>query len=315
MRLFIIGNGFDLGHGLPTGYWNFRTYLENRYPDFLQSFEEHYDIYPMMSDEEKQGLLWNRFESNLANIDEDSIINSCTSLDLGLESGDVGIKDKLYHHFLKEYSYIKKLSMYLKRWVRTIRIHDCPPRTSLIDKNNGDQYITFNYTAVLENVYDIPPTHIIHIHGSLRDYTIDPVLGHGNISRIQAIQEKLSEAEESFDEKMSSICSVIKDYYMQTLKDTNMYIFSLSKIFDKKITEICVIGHSLDGIDIPYFSQIDQITGKKLPWLIYIFKDSEADEKKASLVSAGIDLSRIQTLLSDKFYDLAGDNHNHLTNK
>lgn len=46
MKLFIIGNGFDIGHGLPTHYWDFRTYLENRDPSFLTAFEEHYDIYP-----------------------------------------------------------------------------------------------------------------------------------------------------------------------------------------------------------------------------------------------------------------------------
>lgn len=54
MKLFIIGNGFDIGHGLPTQYWDFRTYLENRDPNFLTAFEEHYDIYPNMSNDEKQ---------------------------------------------------------------------------------------------------------------------------------------------------------------------------------------------------------------------------------------------------------------------
>ena len=28
MKLFIIGNGFDKGHGLNTSYWDFRTYLK-----------------------------------------------------------------------------------------------------------------------------------------------------------------------------------------------------------------------------------------------------------------------------------------------
>ena len=53
MKLFIIGNGFDIGHGLPTRYWDFRNYLEKNYPVFLKSFEEHYYIYSNMSDKEK----------------------------------------------------------------------------------------------------------------------------------------------------------------------------------------------------------------------------------------------------------------------
>ena len=63
MKLFIIGNGFDIGHGLPTQYWDFRTYLENVYPDFLYVFEEHYYIYPRMPDAEKAELLWNELET------------------------------------------------------------------------------------------------------------------------------------------------------------------------------------------------------------------------------------------------------------
>ena len=39
MKLFIIGNGFDKGHGLNTSYWDFRTYLKNMYPEFLYAFE------------------------------------------------------------------------------------------------------------------------------------------------------------------------------------------------------------------------------------------------------------------------------------
>ena len=44
MKLYIIGNGFDRAHHLPTRYWDFRTYLAQHYPDFLSLFEENYDI-------------------------------------------------------------------------------------------------------------------------------------------------------------------------------------------------------------------------------------------------------------------------------
>ena len=45
MTLYILGNGFDLAHKLPTAYWDFRTYLKSAHPEFLEAFEEHYDIY------------------------------------------------------------------------------------------------------------------------------------------------------------------------------------------------------------------------------------------------------------------------------
>ena len=58
---------------------------------FLNAFEMHHNIYPNMS--EKKDLLWSELETNLANIDEDIIIEDATSIEMYLESGDVGIDD------------------------------------------------------------------------------------------------------------------------------------------------------------------------------------------------------------------------------
>lgn len=79
-----------------------------------------------MSDKEKSNLLWNELESNLANIDEDVIIEDGVSIEMNLESGDVGIEDTLYAYFSEEYSYINLLTKYLKQWIRTIKIRDTP---------------------------------------------------------------------------------------------------------------------------------------------------------------------------------------------
>ena len=45
-RMLIVGNGFDLEHGLKTTYWDFREYLEENYLDFLITFEKMYNFYP-----------------------------------------------------------------------------------------------------------------------------------------------------------------------------------------------------------------------------------------------------------------------------
>lgn len=304
MKLYIIGNGFDLAHGLPTSYWDFRKYLKAAHPEFLQKFEEHYDIYPSMTEEEKKEYLWNRFESNLANIDEDSIIDSGTSIDMNLESGDVGIEDTLYIFYTDEYRYIQKLATYLKEWVRSIRIRDCLPRVSQINNNNNDLFLTFNYTATLENVYLIQPNKVIHIHGSLREYTLDPVIGHGSTERIKKIEEKISEAEALFDEKWLSICRVIRDYYKTTLKDINRYSICLQQIKKTCPDEIVVVGHSLDGIDLPYFTLIDNFTGNKTMWTIVVHRETENTKLINNLTKAGINKKRIRAIPSTDFFDL-----------
>ena len=45
--LYIIGNGFDIAHGLDTRYWKFREYLEIENPNFLMEFEALYNIHPL----------------------------------------------------------------------------------------------------------------------------------------------------------------------------------------------------------------------------------------------------------------------------
>lgn len=307
MRIFLIGNGFDIAHGLPTWYWDFRTYLERMYPEFLAQFEEHYQIYPGMSEEEKKSLLWKSFETNLANIDEESIITMGTGIELDLESGDVGIEDTLYLYFTEEYKYINFLAKYLKQWIRTIRIRDCLPRTSAIYNHNQDFFITFNYTSTLENVYRISADNILHIHGSLRNYTLDPVIGHGNFDRIKKIDATIKETEMVFDEKWKSICRVVKNYYTATLKDVSKYGIALSALSGKEFSEIVTVGLSIDGVDLPYFASIDSLTGKCLPWKVYCYREGEGLQKKSNLLSQGITKDRIEIKKSSDFFDLQND--------
>ena len=306
MKLYIIGNGFDLAHNLPTAYWDFRTYLEKVYPDFLVSFEQHYDIYPGSSKKYKKDLLWNDFETNLANINESVIIENALVLDMGLESGPVGIEDTLREHFKREYKYIDKLAIYLKQWVRTIKIRDTDPMVSSMLNSKDDLFITFNYTSVLENIYNIESERILHIHGSLHDQDDDPILGHGNSNRIEDIKGRKNHAQISRNEAEISICSVIHDYYNTTFKNIKNYMHKLTYLWRYPFEEIIVAGHSVSGIDLPYFRAIDDITQRKSKWKVYYFRDSEKDNMYNSLVEQGFVQKRFDLLDAKEFYDLRG---------
>ena len=304
MKLFIIGNGFDRGHNLDTRYWDFRSYLKNMYPDFLKAFEEHYYIYPADDENAQKELLWNELEKNLANIDEDVIIDDAVGIEMDLESGDIGIEDTLYEYFTDEYKYIEQLAQYLKQWVRTIKIRDVSPKTTLISSKQDAMYITFNYTAVLEKVYGINEGKIIHIHGSLRERDDDPILGHGNDKRIQKIKERLQAAEREYNEKEISICRVVKDYYERTYKDVNKYMYGLLNLINMDIDEIIVIGHSVTGVDIPYFKNIDAFTHYKAKWIVYYFGDDEKQRIHDDMVQCGIQAGNIVMKNAREFYDI-----------
>ena len=307
MRLYVIGNGFDRAHNLPTRYWDFRTYLAQHYSDFLSSLEENYDIYQGMTDEQKGKLLWNALETNLANIREDVIIEDATHIEMGLESGDVGIEGTLRDYFEEQFDYIKKLEIYLKQWVRTIRIRDLNRFTSKLDNSNNDIFVTFNYTAVLETIYRINEENVIHIHGSLRDNADDPILGHGNSNRIEDIKGRRNHAVIKADEKESSICYVLQDYYQTTYKNVSNYMHKVNRLVTKKFDEVIVLGHSIAGVDLPYFKRLDEITSKKLKWRVCYFDKDEKRDMFEALKSQGISSKRIEMFHSSEFYDLASD--------
>lgn len=307
MKLYIIGNGFDRAHRLPTRYWDFRTYLAQYYPEFLCSFEENYDVYQGMTDEQKGEMLWNELETNLANIREDIIIEDAKHIEMGLESGDVGIEETLRDYFEEQFDYIKKLEVYLKQWVRTIRIRALNRFTSKFDNSQNDIFVTFNYTAVLETTYRIDGKNVIHIHGSLRDNSDDPVLGHGNSNRIEDIKGRRNHALIKADEKESSICYVLQDYYQTTYKNVSNYMYKLNGLVTKKFEEIVVLGHSLAGVDLPYFRQVDVITNKKTKWTVYYFDESKKQEMLEALKSQGISEKRIEMRHCREFYDLSSN--------
>lgn len=305
MKLFIIGNGFDRAHGLPTGYWDFREYLNRYHSNFLYDFETHYFIYPGDTDEHKKSLLWSDFETNLANIDEDIIIENAVSIDMGLEdASEVGIEDTLREYFDEEYQYIHYLSIYLKRWVNAIKVKKARPKTKKICSRDENFYITFNYTSTLEKIYGIDTNQILHIHGSLFNYTDDPIIGHGNIKRLENIQNAIYEAEIEFDEKQLSICRVIQEYYQTTFKNIKRYMYKLSILEEKKIDEIFIVGHSLKGVDLPYFFEIDQKTGNSAVWNLIYHEEEEKEPMRLALISQGIDNGRIKIYHTSEFYDI-----------
>lgn len=315
MKLFIIGNGFDLGHGLPTRYWDFRCFLEENYYDFLAEFERAYGLFQFEEpwsnveqwrNEDRYGrekILWSQFEKNLPEIGEEDLISSCTDLDLELESGDHYIEDMLRDYFMKKYEYIKKLPEYLKQWVESIRIIGIPKCTALINKRNDDIYVTFNYTRVLERTYHIPRRNILHIHGSLRLYDEDPIIGHRDKDCIERIRERKEQADRMWDEKLMAICPVIEEYYRKTLKTLRLSTLE-NFIKGKMLTEIVVIGHSLADVDLPYFADIDKITGRELEWKVYCYNKDELADKKQRLVMAGVDEGRIKLFSTDQFYNI-----------
>ena len=84
--LYLVGNGFDIQHGIKTSYSEFRNFLEMHHEAFLANFESMYHIQPLDDTEpwyseaaherwKKSVLkdLWQAFEEEIGNPDVDGM--------------------------------------------------------------------------------------------------------------------------------------------------------------------------------------------------------------------------------------------------
>lgn len=59
---------------------------------YLVKLEEPYGYVPESKRDLVKKYLWKEFENNLSDINESEIVDGATSIDMGPEGGDVGIK-------------------------------------------------------------------------------------------------------------------------------------------------------------------------------------------------------------------------------
>ncbi len=303
MNLFIIGNGFDLEHGLDTSYVDFRHYLENEDYEYLIWFEELYGFVVDSKREFVEDYLWKEFESKLYAINEDELVDNGKYIDMGLEGGDIGIEDTLDYYWEDQYGFIERLNDYIKLWIEQIDI-SVPKKTKMIKSNSNDMFITFNYTLLLERIYHVDEWNILHIHGSIGENDYSPVIGHGNSLKVDEARGHAKRAEDEMLEKETSIYNALANYYERILKDVNHYI-GLNRAFFKKlgnIDQIFVIGNSLGEIDMPYFRKVKENIKKDAIWYIYYYRPSEEITFRNKIISIGVTEKNIRMLPSKQFF-------------
>ncbi|OIJ17341.1 hypothetical protein BKP37_02215 [Anaerobacillus alkalilacustris] len=303
MNLFIIGNGFDRAHDLPTNYIDFRKYLERVDWHYLTNLEAPYNCVPESTQDYVEKYLWREFENNLSEINDTEIIDGALSIDMGLESGDVGIEDTLNAYWEERYGYIQQLNDFIKSWIEEINVH-VKKKTSKIKRNN-DLYISFNYTLLLEEVYKIDKSQILHIHGSVDEDDMTPIIGHGNLRRIEEAKALAVEAENNFLEKETSIFKALVNYYESTLKDVTSYLFIHSNFFEKlkSVDSVNIVGHSFGDVDLPYFKRVMDSIPKNAIWNIYFYDDNDASVFKDKILSIGVRSEQVKMLQSKEFFD------------
>ena len=249
-KLFIIGNGFDIYHGISSTYYDFRKYLESTDPDLCERLKEYFNY----------DNLWSDFELSLADFDAAYLIENAT--DSLVSYGDENWSDAYHHDYQNEINeVVVALSHTLKSrfssWVLQLKIPSRASRKRLRYIDTTALFLTFNYTQTLQSVYNIPDENILHIHGKAESERSNLILGHAwnPHDRTPLNQNVDLEIE---DPRVTEGNEIIDRYFTVTYKPTSKIIADNNSFFRSLISikEIYILGHSISKEDIDYFHQV-----------------------------------------------------------
>lgn len=292
-NLWIIGNGFDLAHGLRTKYNDFKEYLDEYNPDLKSVLEEGcYD----------SNFLWSQFEDALGYLDYDYLLDVYRAeVDIGLDSPGLCARNMI-QTIVDIRRILEELPEALNEWISTIDITDIEqlPLINTYMTETENYFINFNYTSTLECVYNVDYNRIYYIHGS--QYNEDSlVLGHAgpvypsnydevngeliySPSEQAAIDFSMDELIDLDDEK-ERVHEMLRKVSHESLLKLNKFL----ERYGSQINRIVSFGFSYGDADMLYIRTLINYFNNTpgFEWLIRDRNSSGQDEIISKLTSNG----------------------------
>ncbi|MFN3880103.1 MAG: bacteriophage abortive infection AbiH family protein [Nitrincola lacisaponensis] len=278
-KLYIIGNGFDLWHDLPTGYDQFCKFAK----ETLEEIENYY-----LLDATKE-VPWHDFENSLADFNWSEFFDCHNHLNVDSEnfrpSFTFGLEDDLRE---QADQIVEKIRDCFRDWVNGIDASVAERRLAI---KEDSQYINFNYTSTLETIYGIDKNNVLHIHGRA-EACDELIFGHGKTM----LEEPELDVNGDSNSTMFSDAEGAAKYPFHALKKPVNEILERNKRFFnslKNIDEILVIGHSLNNIDLPYFKKLAKCA-QNTEWLVCCYNIEKKEDHVQKLVECGALRERIR---------------------
>lgn len=289
MRLFIIGNGFDRAHDLPTEFDKDFKKIAKKY-EINNFWEEIYQTH--------NKKIWSDFENSLAHPD----FNTLEEIFNGYEPDYCSDKESDRNAIITQVDLNGNLYRSLYEFANTAErqlVNTNPLSKFESEFSVNDIFITFNYTHTLEKLYNIEKSRILHIHGEVGQNNL--ILGYP--------EKDYSPEKYYFDVRGKGNCpfreidyqEYIEVQYRDGILDYYTYSASCDLIektrsFSKKtqenafnnfinnfnVQEIIIIGHSCK-IDFDYY----QLLLKHFPqtkWN-FIYHDPETKINMEGMIS------------------------------
>lgn len=299
-NLFIIGNGFDLDHYLPTKYNDFLEFLSSDEGAELGgkilvgNIERLYGY--------SRYEFWNDFEKNLGelfpNVVLDETLHRRNVFNSEFDYENLDDSTMLNHIYKEFYSGLQLLDELVQRWVEQIDIKWVEPEEKYIELFDSDSlFITFNYTKVLEEIYDVLDEKIYHLHGSVDD---EPIMGHGR-DHVEDWHPESVLNDDLTNEFNRQISNWIKGFHSSSKKDVQQFLRGMDNWLSSEkddIDKIIVLGHSLGEVDYGYFKHLISILPKN-EWFISYFDELDRVNKIKHLKHMEYDKEEVRLFKMD----------------
>lgn len=271
--LFVLGNGFDLQHRLPTRYDPHLKDLAIKAERFPGEWES-YSI---------EGDLWSDVEERLARPDVDMVLEHLGQYAPDLLSDRESDRDGIIHEAEQ------LLTFPLDEFARNADAKLAS--AAALKKFEGlfhpdDYFLTFNYTHTLQRLYRIAPSRILHVHGEVGVSRL--ILGYapGSLQGTEILGEW--DDEENFEFYRSRAYGAVSRRMADFEK---AYQHEAMNEFISRIPQsprrVLVYGHSFGSVDKPYFDHLAR-RFNDVPWIVCAHDYQALDAVCSALDAYGV---------------------------
>lgn len=288
MKLFIMGNGFDLNFGLPTRLADFGEYLRSNELDVFSTLSGLHGL-GAESGDASDLRQWNHLETRMANFDEEFIIGEA-AYSFDRQEDYPPPSDDFWAYAADHFEdmvnpIIHELPWLVQKWASSIDISDTSGESiagyeEFGRRHQAAAFITFNYTRVLEDICQLQ--HVHHVHGEAESG--DVVLGHstefvrrlvkpGDIDEISELAPIFEAYNHHFRKRQGELFNGVSD-------------FSARLKLGRSVDEVIVCGHSIGEADRNYFLMVSDLI-PAATWTFTPFGESGSQDHEniASLTS------------------------------
>lgn len=293
-KLYVIGNGFDLHHGMPTQFSDFRTFAHKAAPDVYRAVDDYVPV----------SANWSDLEDALAALDVETVKDELSCFMPSYAADDW--RDSGHHDFQFEVDRVvrqlsTKLSAVFAQWVRQVKVPDLanmPQVHRLTSIDRSASFRTFNYTPTLADLYGVPLERTLHIHGASSDDDQELILGHGwNPAMRKSLNDRPDI--EDVDTRMIEANQILDQYFSTTFKPSKQLIAQHQGFFRAlgSVTHVTVLGHSLSDVDAEYFrALLDVPAVASATWTVACRHNDDAAEKTQRLANLGLPSNQVRAV-------------------